>query len=410
MASPRPNHQHLRRSDLRATAKLLTDATHHLTQVVEGMHRSVLDRIGLPGAATPGRTRGITGLVYQGIDRVTTLMGQGADAALAQADRWLPAEPDTPDSAQRLAARALLNGVMGDRLLAQGNPLALPMGLVHAGQVLDLSGPLALTQARPRLLLLLHGLCMNDLQWTVAHGTETMNHGDTLAQAMDATPLFLRYNTGRHIADNGRELATQLEALVQTWPVPVTQISLMGHSMGGLVARSAVFAAQQSGLNWPLQLRHLVTLGTPHHGAPLERAGQWLHHLLGAMPHTAPLAQLARLRSAGITDLRHGQVRGDDTPSADRFRHTEDPRQPLPLPEGVACYAVAATLASRRGRVAERLLGDGLVPLRSALGQHDNPAHQLAFAPDHQCVLHRTGHLELLASPGVASQLKQWLA
>lgn len=386
MASPRPNHQHLRRSDLRATAKLLTDATHHLTQVVEGMHRSVLDRIGLPGAATPGRTRGITGLVYRSIDRVTTLVGQGSDAALAQADRWLPADPHTPDSAQRLAARALLNGVMGDRLLAQGNPLALPMGLVHAGQVLDLSEPLLLPLARPRLLVLLHGLCMNDLQWTVTHGAETMNHGDTLAQAMDATPLFLRYNTGRHIADNGCELAAQLEALLRAWPVPVNQITLMGHSMGGLVARSAVFAAQQAGLAWPSQLRHLVTLGTPHHGAPLERAGQWAHTVLGALPHTAPLATLARLRSAGITDLRHGQVRGDETPSSDRFADGED------------------------RRMAERLLGDGLVPLRSALGQHDNPTHQLAFAPDHQCVLHHTGHLELLASPGVASQLKQWLA
>lgn len=410
MSSPRPTHRHLRRSDLRATAQLLTEATRQVTQVVEGMHRSVLDRIGLPGAATSGRTRGITGLVYQSIDRVTALVGQGADAALAQADRWLPAEPDTPDSAQRLAARALLNGVMGDRLAAQGNPLALPMSLVHAGQVLDLSGPLVLPQAQPRLLVLLHGLCMNDLQWTVTHGTETLNHGDTLAPAMGATPLFLRYNTGRHIADNGRELAAQLEALLRAWPVPVAQITLMGHSMGGLVARSAVLAAQQAGLAWPSQLRHLVTLGTPHHGAPLERAGQWVHTVLGALPHTAPLATLARLRSAGITDLRHGQVRGDEIPSNDRFAHTEDRRLPLPLPEGVACYAVAATLASRRSRVAERLLGDGLVPLRSALGQHDNPAHQLAFAPDHQCVLDRTGHLELLASPVVASQLKRWLA
>jgi pimeloyl-ACP methyl ester carboxylesterase len=411
MTSPPPTpHQHLRRSDLRATAQLLTEATRQVTQVVEGMHRSVFDRIGLPGAATPGRTRGITGWVYRSIDGVAAGVGAGADVLLAGAERWLPPAPDGPDSPQRLALRSVLNGVMGDRLAAQGNPLALPMQLVHGATVLDPSAPLQVPGAQGRLLIVLHGLCMNDQQWTTTHKGQVTNHGQTLAQAMGATPLFLRYNSGRHIADNGLELARQLEQLVQRWPVPVSQITLMGHSMGGLVARSAVFAAQQAGLAWPARLRHLVTLGTPHHGAPLERAGQWVHTVLGALPHTAPLATLARLRSAGITDLRHGRVRDDTSGPSDRFAHGGDERAPLPLPEGVTCCAVAATLASQRSRVAERLLGDGLVPLRSALGQHDNPAHQLAFAPEHQCVLYRTGHLELLASPAVAAQLKRWLA
>lgn len=405
-----PIPQHLRRSDLRATAQLLTQATRQVAQVVEGMHRSVLDRIGLPGADVPGRTRGITGLVYRSIDGVAAGVGAGMEALLAGAERWLPPAADGPDSAQRLATLAALNGVMGDRLAAQGNPLALPMQLVHSGTVLDTTVPLHMPGAPTRLLIVLHGLCMNDQQWTATHGTEVTNHGDTLAQAMGATPLFVRYNTGRHISDNGRELAAQLDALVRAWPVPVSQISLLGHSMGGLVARSGVWAAQQARLAWPAHLRHLVTLGTPHHGAPLERAGQWVHTVLGALPHTAPLATLARLRSAGITDLRHGQVRDDTHPAPDRFTHRGDDRTPLPLPEGVACYAVAATLANPRSRVAERLLGDGLVPLRSALGQHDNPAHQLAFAPDHQCVLYRTGHLGLLSSPAVGAQLKRWLA
>ncbi len=409
MTTPLPR-KHLRRSDLRATAQLLTQATRQVAQVVEGMHRSVLDRIGLPGADAPGRTRGITGLVYRSIDGVAAGVGAGMEALLAGAERWLPPAADAPDSDQRLAMLAALNGVMGDRLAAQGNPLALPMQLVHGGTVLDTTVSLQVPGARPRLLIVLHGLCMNDQQWTATNGTAVTNHGDTLAQAMSATPLFVRYNTGRHISDNGRELATQLEALVRAWPVPVTQITLMGHSMGGLVARSAVWAAQQAGLAWPGQLRHLVTLGTPHHGAPLERAGQWVHTVLGALPHTAPLATLARLRSAGITDLRHGQVRDDTTVPTDRFAHSGDNRVPLPLPEGVACYAVAATLASQRSRLAERLLGDGLVPLGSALGQHDNPAHQLAFAPDHQQVLYRTGHLSLLSSAEVGAQLSRWLA
>lgn len=412
MPTPPPSNgrrQHVRRSDLRATAQLLTQATRQVAQVVEGMHRSVLDHIGLPGGAAPGRTRGITGLVYRSIDGVTTLVGKSADTALAHAERWLPPEPDGPDSPPRLAMRAALNGVMGDRLAAEGNPLALPMSFIHDGQALDLSAPLVLPQAQTRVLIVLHGLCMNDQQWTRTDTGQAVNHGLALARALGATPLFLRYNTGRHIADNGLELARQLDQLQRHWPVPLTGLSLMGHSMGGLVARSAAWAARQEGLPWLAQLRHLVTLGTPHHGAPLERAGQWVHTALGALPHTAPLARLARLRSAGITDLRHGQVSVDEAAQADRFTSSQDLRPPVPLPEGVACYAVAATLAGPRSKVAERLLGDGLVPLRSALGQHDDPAHQLAFPPDHQCVVHHTGHLGLLGSPAVATQLLRWL-
>ena len=401
--------RHVRASDLRASAQLMTQATREVARVVEGVHRSVLDRIGLPGAPTPGRTRGITGLVYRSIDGVTALVGQGADAALGHAERWLPLARSGPDSPQRLALRAALNGVMGDRLLEQGNPLALPMELVCDGQVLDLAALPALPNAQPRLLIILHGLCRNDLQWSVAEQGQTVNQGLSMAQALGATPLFLRYNSGRHISDNGRELSTLLQRLHQAWPVPVNQISLLGHSMGGLVARSALWAASTEGHSWAQQVRHLVTLGTPHHGAPLERAGQWLHTALGALPHTAPLASLARLRSAGITDLRHGRVRDDDATQQDRFAHTDDQRLPLPLPEGVSCYAVAATLAGARSRAAERLLGDGLVPLRSALGQHDDPLQQLAFEPNRQCVIYRTGHLGLLGSPAVTAQLLRWL-
>ncbi|WP_342128437.1 esterase/lipase family protein [Hydrogenophaga sp. OTU3427] len=403
------HHTHLRAVDLRAAAQLLTQATHGATRVVEGVHRAVLDTVGLPGGPTPGRTRGLTGLVYRGVHGVTALAGLGAEAVLARVEQRFPADTATPDSPQRLAMRSALNGVMGDRLATQGNSLALPMTLQHAGQPLDLSSPLTVPDASPRLLVMLHGLCMNDQQWTSDQGGQTVNHGEALAQALGCTPLYLRYNTGRHIADNGREFADQMEALLARWPVPVQEIALLGHSMGGLVARSAVHQAQARRLGWPARLRHLVCLGTPHHGAPLERAGQWLHILLGTTSYTAPLASLARLRSAGITDLRHGQVRRDDRAESDRFTHTEDRRQPLPLPAGVGCYAVAATTATRRSTVAERLLGDGLVPLRSALGEHDDPAHRLDFPTDHQWVAYRTGHLGLLGSPAVTAQLLRWL-
>jgi hypothetical protein len=152
-----------------------------------------------------------------------------------------------------------------------------------------------------------------------------------------------------------------------------------------------------------------VFQGTPHHGAPLERAGHGVDLLLASSPHTAPFARLGKIRSAGITDLRHGHVLDADWQGRDRFESPDDHRVPLPLPEGVACFAVAATLAGQRGLLADRLTGDGLVPLSSALGQHDDPARRLVFAKGSQFIAWRTGHLDLLSSDKVAAQLLAWL-
>jgi hypothetical protein len=152
-----------------------------------------------------------------------------------------------------------------------------------------------------------------------------------------------------------------------------------------------------------------VFLGTPHHGAPLERAGNWVDVILGSTPYSAPFAKLGQLRSAGITDLRYGHLLDADWRGHNRFHRKPDSRDPLPLPQGVACYTVAATLSPQRGTLADRLLGDGLVPLHSALGQHEEPKRSLEFAKDAQLIAYRTGHMALLSSPQVQQQMLNWL-
>ena len=388
-----------RTADLRGAARIAAEATAGVARIVEGVHQSVLGSMGLPGAATPGRTRGITGLVYRSIHGVTRWVDKGVQTALHLLEP-AAAGPEV-SSARRDAVLAALNGVMGDRLAAEANPLALPLQLRQDGQALDLAALHAAGAATGKLLVLVHGLCMNDRQWLRAGH----DHGAHLAQALGYTPVYVFYNTGLHIADNGRRLAEALEALLAAWPVPVQDLSVLGHSMGGLVARAACHHGAQTDQRWLGHLRHLVCLGTPHHGAPLERAGQWVQVLLGSTPYSRPFVRLARLRSAGITDLRHGQVRAPHVPG----QGLADAREPTPLPAGVACFTVAAALAARRSPAAERLVGDGLVPLRSALGQHADPAHCLGFAPSHQQVVWKTGHLDLLGSPAVARQLVQWL-
>jgi len=402
--------KHLRATDFRGMAQLATQATAGVARIAEGVHQSVWSSMGVPGGKAAGQTRGLTGLVYKAVHGVTQLTGKGIDALFARLQPALEAiDEEPPGTPEREALLAALNGVMGDRLLASHNPLATPMTLRYQGAALNWQGSSQRPEASGKVLLLIHGLCMNDLQWQARHQGQAVNHASLLQSELGYTPVYLRYNSGLHTSQNGRELARQLEQLARHWPTPIEELTVLAHSMGGLLTRSACHYAKEEGLRWPAHLRNIVFLGTPHHGAPLERAGNWVDVLLGSTPYSRPFARLAQLRSAGITDLRHGHLLDVDWQGHDRFRRRPDRRQPVPLPEGVACYAMGATLAGKRSLLAERLTGDGLVPLRSALGQHDDAARTLGFAKTSQSVCYRTNHMELLSSPQVSLQLLQWL-
>ena len=388
---PRPPARSL--TDLRGSVRLVVDGVSGVTGIVESMHQRIAQVSPVLGSVREAPTRGITGLVYRSIRGATRTVGKGLDASLAGVQALVQAPPGAgQDQAApaRDAAVAALNGVLGDHLERTGNPLAIHMALRVRGGARS-----------PRVLLLVHGLCMNEQQWT--RGGH--DHGLALAAALGYTAVYVRYNSGRPIWINGRELAQQLKQTIDSWPVPVESISIIGHSMGGLVARSAVHQARQAGLAWPDRLRHLVFLGSPHHGAPLERAGNWLHRGLGVSPYAAPFARLSGLRSAGITDLRHGNLLEADS-AGGRFAQ-RDTREIVPLPAGVASYAVAGTLGEGKSH---QWLGDGLVPLASALGRHARPTRDLHIPPSHTWVARGVNHLDLLSSAAVYQRLRRWLA
>ncbi len=397
-------------SDLRGAARLATDATAGLTDLVEALHERIARGPIASEATLAGRTRGITGLVYQSIRGVTRVVGGSLDALLGALAPALAASPGgVAASPEREAIVSALNGVLGDYLAATGNPLATPMALRSGGQALPLErAALAarMPQASGRLLVLVHGLCMNDLQWS----REGHDHGASLARDLGFTPVYLHYNSGLHVSINARALAGQMERLLEAWPRPVERLVVLAHSMGGLLARSALHHAAGVGLRWPQRLDDLVFLGTPHHGAPLERAGHWIDTVLGAVPYAAPFARLGKLRSAGITDLRHGNLLDEDWVGRDRFQRSADHRQHLPLPRGPRCHAIAASIGQRSGDLKDRLLGDGLVPLDSALGRHADATRTLAFAKSRQWIAHDTHHMALLSRPEVYAQLRRRLA
>ncbi|MCX0431355.1 alpha/beta hydrolase [Aeromonas veronii] len=392
-------------SDIRELAQLLTQALPATVQITEAVHQAVLGGMGIKGR-DKGKTAGLTGLIYKGVHGAANSLGSGINDLLARLP--LPTQPSVAETPKRAALLATLNGVLGDKLVEQQNALATPMTLRYQGKPLDWKDIPADLPHTGRVLLMIHGLCMNDLQWHTSYQGKSVNHGEAVARERGYLPLYLRYNSGLSIASNGQALALQLEDLCDQWPGAIKQLSVLAYSMGGLVIRSAYHYAQTHSLHWPERLRHLIFLGTPHHGAPLESAGHWLEQLLPVTPYSMPFVKLTRIRSQGIRDLRHGKVIDVSRNNKDRTIG-RDPRQPLPLPSGVACFAIAGTTSAKRTLLAERLIGDGLVPLRSALGLHRERAHQLDFPPEHTLIVYRTTHMALLGSPEVGAQLLDWL-
>ena len=389
---------------------MATQATVGVTRITEGVHQSVLGTMGFAGGKSPGQTRGITGLVYRSIQEAAKRVGQGVDAVLAALQPLFDSAEETRTSTpERVAIVAALNGVMGDRLVEDNNPLATPMTLRYQDEVLNWQDLPPMPAASNKVLLLIHGLGMSDLQRHAQHKGHPLEHGRVLASTLEYTPIYLHYNSGLHTSQNGRELSAQLEQLLTHWPMVIERLTVVAHSMGGLLIRGACHYAKQEGLYWPGHLKNIVFLGTPHHGVPLERAGNWMNTILGSTAYTRPFTALGQLRSAGITDLRHGHVLDEDWHGHDRFQHKCDNLQFVPLPEGVACYTVAATVASRRSTLANCLIGDGLVPLHSALGHHEDARRNLLFSKASQWIAYRMNHSELLSSPGVSRQMVRWL-
>ena len=396
----------IRAADLRAYSRLATEATNAVTDLLENMHHNISRLPGVFGEATDEPARGITGLVYRSIRGVTRKVGHGVDSILS-----VVAPQSLPDdvSTQREVLVAVLNGVVGDYLLATDNPLQVRMQFRREGKALKLT-PAALAGSIPgvsgKIVVLAHGLCMSDLQWQ----RRGHNHGEALAAEAGFTPVYLHYNSGLHISTNGHEFSEKLEQLIRAWPVPVEQLVIIGYSMGGLLARSACEDARRTGKSWIRHLRDLVSIGTPHDGSPLERTGNRLYALLGASPYTVALSRLGKVRSAGITDLRHANLDDADWHDHDRFKSRRVRREAVPLPEGVRCYAIAGSVARRPNGLSERLAGDGLVPLFSALGSHRSPKRNLGLPESRRWIAYKTNHLDLLASADAYARISAWLS
>jgi hypothetical protein len=390
-------------SKLRGLARLAVEGIVGVAKIVESVHFTILHPLKAGKGPRSFGDRGLKGGIYRVIRTLTHRVGDHVDATLSLLTP-LEGEP----TLAREALLPILNGLAGDHLAATGNPMATVMGLYYEGKPLALETrelAAAIPEPGTRLLLLVHGLCMSDRNWC----RDGLDHGVALARDLGLTPLHLRYNSGLHVSTNGKILAECLQALVTQWPEPVESLAILAHSMGGLLARSACHQAKVSGQAWLGALHHLVFLGTPHHGSPWERWGHLLERGLAASLYGGPFANLGKLRSAGITDLRYGNLLDEDWQGRDPFAAGRDERAHVPLPENVVCCAMAATLGKSPNSWRTRLVGDGLVPLDSALGRHRDPGRCLDFPADRVWIGKGLGHLDLLASPEVFARIRGWL-
>lgn len=320
--------------------------------------------------------------------------------------------PDAPSIQRTPVGRVVvsaLNGAFGDALVRQGNPLALRMAVRRHGRDLDI-GRAELRRAYPnaksRIAVFVHGLCETDEAWKLGAGRH-VPYGHRMEIELGYTPVYLRYNTGRHISENGRELAGLLERLVSEWPVRVDEVVLIGHSMGGLVGRSACHYGADSAC--VAKVRHVFTLGTPHRGAPLEQAANAASAALARLPETRPLARALNLRSSGIKDLRYGYLVDECWMDQDCDAYLRNTSQEIPFLPTARHYFICATLTREADAAVGRIVGDLLV-LQPSAWASEGRGKRMQFPIEHYYHLGKANHFDLLNHPAIFDQMRRCLA
>jgi pimeloyl-ACP methyl ester carboxylesterase len=379
----------------------LARATGGIGQIQQAVSARVFRAVG-PGAALVRPVHEVvTRGVYAGLGAGTHMLGMAAGAVAGR--RQGPPISSTPLGGAAIAA---ITGLTGDRLDEERSPLAQPMAVRVGGEPVALDPDAladAFPDAGPRLVVFLHGLMETEFSWG---GREA--YGARLERELGCTPVYVRYNSGLRISQNGRCLSELLEDLVEVWPVEVERIALVGHSMGGLVARSACHCGAEEGAGWVKLVRQSVSLGTPHMGAPLEQAVHYLSAGLARLPETRPFANFLRRRSGGIRDLRQGSLVDDDWRDCDPDALRAAACAEVPLLEGATHCFVSATVTRSDRHPLGRLLGDTLVLKPSATGR--SRARRIPFEEEFGMHIGGAHHFALLNHPAVYEKLRAWLA
>ncbi|MBM7367659.1 lipase family alpha/beta hydrolase [Gordonia hydrophobica] len=386
-----------RRSEVRELTGLALRESERAAAGIHRTHRSISDRVfGTVGVFTGQAARPVKTIHDAITDGVYQAVRASMSAAATVGEKVADLPLAVPPSETRLGAEviAAVTGLIGDDLATRRSPLVADPMRLRLGDDVEVTGSIA---------IFVHGLMETEHAFEIEGRSP---YGDVLAER-GVTPVFVRYNTGRHISVNGRALSGLLEEVVGHWPVPVERIALIGHSMGGLVLRSAAYWGERHDHSWVDGVSATVSLGTPHLGAPLESLAHYGSAVLSGFPETAAFGSLLRRRSAGIRDLRGGSLVDEDWAGRDPDALGAALAAEVPLLAGAAHYFVSATLTRSPRHPVGRLVGDGLVLDPSARGVHR--ARRIGFDPDNGLHLGGANHFTLLHDPAIAHRLVDWV-
>lgn len=414
--------------ELKALGELAGEyADKALISTAAGVHQGVSGRVfGLVVPAT-GPMGQVARLAHDSItDRVYSTLrlgGRGVGAAISAIGEVAgrgEERTSVSDSRFGRGAQAAINGLIGDRLEEEANPLAVSMALRRPGRAdLDATGESlrgAFERPTGKLAIFIHGLCETEEGWWLGTRSDPdrdkaedeaapRTYGDRLHRDLGFSPLYLRYNSGLHISENGRRLSWLLEDVVREWPVEVTDVTLIGHSMGGLVARSACHEADENGRAWLRRVEHVVCLASPNTGSWLEKVvnvGGWA---MRKLPEAKPFADFLELRSAGIRDLRFGYLSDQDWADRDpheRLRNHALPQDPIP---GIAYHFVSGGLTTNERHPVATVFGDVLVRRESATAPRTANGEPTGDSRHVQ----GASHFRILNHPRVYEHLLEWL-
>ena len=399
--------------EMRSLADLAGEGTRVLTTLVRDVHRGIAGRVfcSIGPAAKPVQLVHDTtaSTIYCLVDGAIrrSLYGAGALAAETISND----EDDTVEARPRVAgALAALNGIYGDELTNRDNGFALSMQIRKKGRPVEVTPDgvaTAFPKATGRIAVFTHGWCMTERSWWRPPRTgETLRpYGKRLRKDLGFTPIFVRYNSGHHISQNGRALADLIDQVHALWPVPVEEVTLIGHSMGGLVARSACHYGLEQEHPWTDRVRHVVCLGSPHLGADLEKGVNAASWALSKLPETRGIATFLNARSSGVKDLRYGALLDEDWRDCDPDEFLQDRCREVPFLPDAVYHFVSTTAAPRALGL---LMGDHLVRPRSASGR--GRGRRIPFEAAHGLTLTGLNHFDLLNHPLVYDKLLVWLS
>ncbi len=384
--------EHSKPGHTTSLGRTIAFATNRLVAPVEGMHHAIADRwFTLAGrAATPIRAAhdAVSRLVYTSIRVTGTAVGAGLDLT---ALRHSPAS----DKAEAVGL-ALFHSPAHRRRLRTA-----PMTVRHDGVAVPPSRlAAAFPDATGRLVFLVHGLAETERTWQSASDGEGLLGKLSVHPAL--TPLTVRYDSGLAVGASGAQLADLVEQYVEAWPVPVESVAMVGNSMGGLVIRSACEVAGSRHLGWLERVTDVVTIATPHRGAPLEKAANLATLALSVARETRPLAEFLQGRSDGIKDLRFGAINDADWGAARRDELVWDTADRSPLAGHISHHFVAGVLTSDPEHPFGAVVGDMMVRPASATGRS-------RLDPTNVVTVGGTRHSDLRHNSHVIDHVIGWL-